>query len=79
MNEQGCTVCKNEEKLLEKFNGMLSIEVKGDKLCIWDEDFINRKYTVKINYCPNCGRKLLLDGTKNGQKDYFYYDISYMF
>ena len=58
-----CTFCnkKNEEMIFPTMGG-LTAEIRGNELVInysaysGDSDIDNAK--VKINYCPQCGRKL---------------------
>lgn len=55
---EGCYIGWSEE--LQAFDEIYKVIIKGDSLCLGreDEQCIEAFETVKINYCPVCGRKL---------------------
>jgi len=63
----GCNYCDDIRKTLEKYNTkryLEAMEIKGTSgvnisELYWENGGHDSGYDIPINYCPNCGRKII--------------------
>lgn len=64
IKNNGCDYCKGEKPLLTigpelaGFTNRIFCFVIGDHMRIFDEEYPGFTESVKIKYCPKCGRKI---------------------
>lgn len=57
-----CEYCKPyDEKFIDGVNGYACVTKNGELIVFHNTDFEVRAVHLKINYCPQCGRKLTED------------------